>query len=131
MNQKSVMRAGACVTTLFGAALLLAPNMLNAVYQAPAMNGPGIYNSMGYGACLLGLSFMNWKAAESDASGARLVVTGTLIYLVLGLVAALARQLMDPSLPATAWGNVVLLGVFAALYYRIFAAVGNPAPVTT
>ena len=119
MNQRTVMRLAAVISALFGVALLLAPNTLMALYQAQLFNSPGIYNAMGYGAALLGLAAMNWNASSDTLQGARHVILGTLVFLVIGLVAALVRQLVDPVVPVTAWGNVVLFAVLALLYARL------------
>lgn len=125
MNRSLIMRALAVVSAVFGVAMLLAPNGLLALYGAEQMNGPGVYNSMLYGGCLLALAVMNWTASDSVAGQARHVILGTLVANVLGLVVALVRQMTDPGVPVTAWLNVLIFLVFAVLFgYLQFA--GEP-----
>ena len=123
MNHQTVMRVTAAISALFGIALLLAPNALMAMYQAPLLNGTGIYNGMGYGAALLGFAVMNWNASTETLQGARHIIMGTLVFLVLALGASVFRQLTDTTLPVTAWGNVVLFAVLIFFYARMQMAI--------
>ena len=126
MNRSLIMKALAVVSAVFGLAMLISPNGLMAVYGADPLNAPGVYNSMLYGGCLLGLAVMNWTASDSAAGQARHVILGSLVANVLGLVIALVRQVTDASVPVTAWLNVLLFLVFAVLFgYLQFA--GEPA----
>ena len=122
MQRTAVMKAGAVVAILFGVPLVLAPNTLLAMYGAALLNGPGIYNSMLYGAALIAIGLMNWMGSTAPAPAARIVIAGTLVMNVLGLVVAVYRQLVDTSIPAAAWLNVgiflVLAVLYAALYFR-------------
>ena len=123
MNHQTVMRVTAVISALFGVALLFAPNTLMAIYQSPLLNGTGIYNSMGYGAALLGLAVMTWNASTETLQGARHIILGTLVFLVLALIGSLVRQMTDPTLPVTAWGNVVLFAVLIFFYARMQMAI--------
>jgi hypothetical protein len=122
MNRSLIMKTLAVVSAVFGVAMLLSPNGLMAIYGAEQMNGPGVYNSMLYGGCLLALAVMNWTASDSATAEARHVVLGTLVANVLGFVVALVRQVTDPDVPLTAWVNVLIFLAFAALFaYLEFA----------
>jgi hypothetical protein len=128
MNHSSIMKGAAAVATVFGLALLLAPNALVALYKAPAMNEPGVYNSMLYGALLLGFAVMNWNASQATALQARPVILGSFVSYALALAVALIRQLTAPA-PAAAWLNVAIFLVFTALYgYLTFAHQPAAAP---
>jgi hypothetical protein len=130
MNRSLIMKIEAVISAVFGLALLFAPNALVAMYKAEPMNGPGIYNSMLYGAALIALALMNWQTSGANATEAKHVILGTLVANSLGFLVGLTRQLTDPSVPATAWFNVVLFLVFAILYgYLQFARApaGSPA----
>lgn len=130
MNRSLIMKALAVVSAVFGVVMLISPNDLMAMYGAEQLNGPGVYNSMLYGGCLLGLAVMNWTASDSAAAEARHVILGTLVANVLGLVIAVVRQVTDPTVPVTAWLNVALFLVFAALFgYLQFAR--EPAAKST
>lgn len=132
MNHSSIMKAAAVVATVFGLALLFAPNALVTLYKAPAMNEPGIYNSMLYGALLLGFAVMNWTASQLSAPQARPVILGSFVAYALALAVALVRQL-TVAVPAAAWLNVAIFLVFAALYgYLAFGhqPAGTPAAGT-
>jgi hypothetical protein len=116
MNHSLIMKALAVVSAVFGLVLLFSPNGLMAIYGAEQMNGPGVYNSMLYGGCLLALAIMNWTASDGTAVEARHVILGTLVANVLGFVVALVRQVTDQTVPPTAWVNVLLFLVFAILF---------------
>jgi len=116
MNPSLIMRAAAIVAAVFGVVLLFAPNTLMDLYQADELNGPGIYNSMLYGGCLIALAVMNWNASDGTADEARHVVLGTFVAMAIGLVVAVFRQLTDSTVPPMAWLNVAIFLVFAALY---------------
>ena len=122
MNQSLVMKTLAVVSAVFGLLFLFWPNGLMALYGAPQLNAPGVYNSMLYGACLVALAVMNWTAGGGTAAEARHVVLGTLVANSLGFLIALVRQLTEPTVPAAAWLNVFLFLVFAILFgYLQFA----------
>lgn len=130
MNQSLIMRTVAVVSAVFGLALLLAPNGLLALYQAEQLNGPGVYNSMLYGACLIALAVMNWSASHASATEARHVVLGTFVANTLAFLVAIVRQLTDQTMPPAAWFNVLLFLIFAVLFgYLQFAHLpaGSPA----
>lgn len=123
MNRSLIMKTLAVVSAVFGLALLFWPNGLMAMYGAEPLNGPGVYNSMLYGGCLLALAVMNWVASDSRAAEARHVVLGTLVANALGFLVALVRQVTDQTVPPAAWLNVLLFLVFAILFgYLQFAA---------
>jgi hypothetical protein len=122
MNRSLIMKALAVVSAVFGLLLLFSPNGLMAMYGAEAMNAPGVYNAMLYGACLLALAVMNWTASSGTAVESRHVVLGTLVANTLGFVVALVRQVTDQTVPPAAWLNVLLFLVFAILFgYLEFA----------
>lgn len=117
MNHSTIMKASATLSMLFGLALLLVPNELVAAYKAAErLTTPGIYNSMLYGAALIGLAVINWTASNRGVGEAKPVILGTLIGYVLGLIVVLIRQLTDPNISQLAWVNVVIFAVFTALY---------------
>ena len=128
MQRSVIMRATAAIAVLFGVPLLLAPNALLAMYRAGELNVPGVYNSMLYGACLVGLGVMNWLAATASRAEARPVIAGSTVVTVLGFLVAISRQLMDQA-PPMAWFNVVLFFVLAVLYVGLLRgeAVGDTA----
>lgn len=122
MNHSSIMKILAVVSAVFGLAMLFSPNGLMAIYGAPEMNAPGVYNAMLYGGCLLALAVMNWSASHGTAVEAQHVILGTFVANMLGFLVALIRQVSDPTVPATAWLNVILFLVFAILFgYLAFA----------
>jgi hypothetical protein len=126
MNRTWIMRSVAVVAMVFGAALLFAPNALLALYKAEQLNGPGVYNSMLYGACLVALAVMNWSASTAPEMEARHVVLGTFVAHAIALLVALFRQLTDPAVPPAAWMNVLLFLIFAVLFgYLQFAHAGS------
>lgn len=130
MNRSLIMKTLAVVSAVFGLLFLFSPNGLMAIYGAQQLNGPGVYNSMLYGGCLVALSVMNWTASNGAAVEARHVVLGTLVANTLGFVIALVRQVTDQAVPPAAWLNVLLFLVFAILFgYLQFAqeAAGRPA----
>jgi hypothetical protein len=122
MKRPLIMKTLAAVAAIYGLAFLFLPNQLLAMYGAEAMNGPGVYNSMLYGGCLLALAVMNWTASEASPDEARHVILGTLVANVLGFLVALVRQLMDPTVPPAAWLNVFIFLVFMVSFaYLQFA----------
>ena len=123
MQRSSIMKGTALLGIVFGVPLMLAPNALLALYGAPDLNMPGVYNSMLYGACMLAIAVMNWLAASQPAPVARPVVIGTFVMTVLGSIASLERQLTDQAPPA-AWMNVVLFVVLLGLYAGLLRAEG-------
>lgn len=122
MSHALPLKIAAAVSALFGVALLVAPNALMAMYRAPELNGPGVYNTMLYGGSLIAFAVMYWVAGTLTEREARTTLLGALVGNGLGLVVALYRQFTDPNVPAAAWLNVVIFlaftGVFAALYFR-------------
>jgi len=116
MNHSSIMKTAAVVATVFGLALLFAPNALMTLYKAEQLNGPGIYNSMLSGGYLLALAVMNWNASKGSALEARHVILGTFVAMAIGLVVAIVRKLIDPTIPPMAWLNVAIFLVFTVLY---------------
>ena len=132
MNHAMPMKVSSAVYAVFGLALFFAPNALLALYKAPEMNGPGIYNSMLLGATFLGLAAATWVASGLTAAAARPVMLAALIGNSLGMVAGLYRQLSDASVPASSWLNVAIMLGFAVLYARLYFGravqpVGSPA----
>ena len=119
MNYSTIMKASAIVAVLFGLALLLAPNELVSAYKAERMNAPGTYNSMLYGATLIGFAITNWVASSRSLAEARPVILGSLVAYVLGLIVSLFRQFTDANIPPAAWLNVAIFAVFAGLYAYI------------
>lgn len=123
MSHSLVLRIASVVMMLFGLALLLVPNALLAMYQAPEMNGPGIYNTMLLGSMLIAVSVLNWICSAQAEHTTRPVILTNLIGNALGLATCVYRQLVDPTVPATAWVNVAiylaLLVMFAQVYLRM------------
>jgi hypothetical protein len=120
MSHTQVLKISAVVMALFGIALLLMPNTLVTAYKAEAMNGPGIYNSMLYGAVLIAFAVMNWSASSLTSAETRVIVLGNLVGNVLGLGSALYRQLTDPSVATAAWINVLIFLVFTVLFAQLY-----------
>ncbi len=128
MQRPTIMKTAAILAFVFGIPLLLAPNMLMAVYRSTELNLPGVYQAMLHGACLLALGAMNWMAAREPFAVARPVVVGTLVLMVLGSLVALLRQLAGLAPPA-AWLNVGIYLVLAGAYARmLLAGAGEAAP---
>jgi hypothetical protein len=131
MNRSLIMKTLAVVSAAFGLVFLFWPNGLMAVYGADSLNGPGVYNSMLYGGCLLALAVVNWTASDSGAAEARHVVLGTLVANTLGFFTALVRQVIDQTVPPTAWLNVLIFLVFAILFgYLQFAPEPSSRPAS-
>lgn len=120
MPHSLVLRASAVVMMIFGLPLLLAPNAFLAMYKAPEMNGPGIYNTMLFGAMLIAVAVLNWLSSREAAPATRYVVIANLVGNVLGFLVTLYRQLVDPSVPPTAWVNVGVYLVFAVLFAQLW-----------
>ena len=117
MPQSALLKASAAVMAVFGAVLLLAPNALIVLYQAPAMNSPGVYNTMLYGTMLIAFAVLNWASAHAPvAAHAAPVLLGNLVGDVMGLAVTLYLQVTDPVVPRAAWTNVVLFLVFGVLF---------------
>lgn len=130
MSQSLIMRTVAVVSAVFGLALLFAPNGLMALYKAPTLNAPGVYNTMLYGGCLIALAAMNWSASKSTVMEARHVILGTFVANSIGFVVALVRQVTDQTVPAAAWLNVALFLIFAVLFGYLQFAHGQTAGPT-
>ena len=128
MNRSAIMRVSALISFLFGIPLLIAPNVLTTLYRSTeALTLPGTYNSMLFGAALLGVGVMNWVAASSSYAEARAVIIGSLVLDVLGFAVTLIRQLMDLA-PIAAWVNVAIFLVLGVLYMAILRAERAPGP---
>jgi hypothetical protein len=128
MQRPTIMRIAAVLAFVFGIPLLLAPNMLMAVYRSSELNLPGVYQAMLHGACLLAFGTMNWMAAREPYAVVRPVILGTLLFTVLGSVVALVRQLAGLAPPA-AWLNVGIYLVLAGAYARMMLlGAGEAAP---
>lgn len=121
MSHAPVMRSAAIVAAVFGLALLLAPNALMAIYGSQPLAGPGLYNTLLYGGFLIGYAVMNWMAAEGTWREVRAIVAGGVVGNGLCLLAALWRQFSDTAVPPTAWLNIVIFAVFAALFAWVYA----------
>lgn len=128
MSHSLVLRISAVVMILFGLPLLIAPNAFLAIYQAPEMNGPGIYNTMLFGAMLIAVAVVNWLSAREPAPATRHVVVANLVANVLGLLVTLYRQLVDPTVPPAAWMNVVIYLVFAVLFAQLWLRLRSQDP---
>jgi hypothetical protein len=116
MNHALTMKVAAAVTFAFGIAMLLAPNGLMAVYNAEPLNRTGVYNSMLYGAALIGVGVSNWLASALPYEGRHPVVLGTLVASLAGLAVVLVRMLTIPDMPPMAWLNVVIFAAFSVVY---------------
>jgi hypothetical protein len=127
MNHSAILKGSAVVMALFGIALLFAPNTLNEIYKAPAMNGPGVYNSMLYGSALIAFALLNWQAAGDSLAAVRRIIVVNLVADVLGLYVTVSRQLMDAGIPAMAWGNVVIFAVFTVVFGMLYLRGNAPA----
>ena len=119
MSQSALFKGSAVVMMAFGLVLLLSPNLLLKAYSAPLLNSPGNYNSMLFGASLIGFAVMNWSAAAASAESVRHIVLGNLVADVLGLAVTLYLQVTDPVVPTAAWINVVLFLGFTVLFGRV------------
>ena len=120
MSHPLVLRISALVMMVFGVPLLLAPNALLALYGAPEMNGPGIYNTMLFGTLLVAVAVLNWLSSAEAGTVTRHVVLANLVGNALGFLVTLYRQLVDPSVPPTAWLNVGIYIVFAVLFAQVY-----------
>jgi hypothetical protein len=120
MSHSIILKISAAVYVLFGVPLMLAPNALMAIYQAPALSGPGEYNTMLLGSTMIGLGVMNWVASQQSEEHARLPILGTLVADILCFVIALWRQLVATDAVPTGWINVALFLVFGALMARLY-----------
>ncbi|TFZ04553.1 hypothetical protein [Ramlibacter rhizophilus] len=116
MRHVTIMKVAAAVAFLFGIALLLTPNGLMAVYGAEPMNTSGVYNSMLYGALLIGVATSNWLASALAYEGRLPIVLGTLIASLAGLAVALIRVLTIPDMPPMSWLNVIIFAAYCAAY---------------
>lgn len=130
MSHAHVFRVAAAVMFVFGLALLLAPQGLVALYGAQELNRSGLYNSMLYGAALLGYGWQNWLASGSARAAVQPIVLGNLAATLLGLAAALYWQLTDPQ-SAMGWLNVAVFALLAMLFAGVLVDRRNPgrAPV--
>ena len=124
MNRQTVMRIAAVVYFLYGIPFFLAPNVVGALYNAPAMNGPGIYNSSLFGAALIAGGVATWRASTASAEAARITIMATLLSNGLSLLVALYHQLNMPGIPAMGWMNVVILAVFTGAFFMLYRADG-------
>lgn len=116
-----IMKIAALFAAVAGLAALLAPNQMMALYQAPALNGPGVYNTMLYGASVIGFAVMNWTASQGTAREARHVIQGGFVAYAVALAVVLYQQTTQP-MPGAGWINVLIFAVFTALYgYLLFA----------
>jgi len=120
MNHSLPLKVSALVYALFGLPLLFAPNALMEVYEAPQLNGPGVYNSMLLGATYVAFAVMVWVASQLPYREARPVMLGALLANGLGLLVAIYRQLVSADAVAAGWVNVAVLLVFSALYARLY-----------
>ena len=119
MSHSMVLKFTAVLATVFGLALLLAPDTIDdAVQSGKVEHYRGWTNTMLYGALLLGVAVINWKTSTVDAEQAQAVISGNLLYCVLSLVVALYRQLFAGAPPA-AWGNVGLFVVLTLLFGQL------------
>jgi hypothetical protein len=109
------MRTSAVLAFIFGIPLLLSPNTLMAIYRSSELNLPGIYQAMCHGAALIALGVLQWTTARAPSEVARPVVLASFVYTALGGAVALIRQLAGLA-PVTAWLNVVIYVVLAALF---------------
>lgn len=121
MSHSSVLRFTAILGLLFGFPLLLAPDALMAIYGSRPLNTTGAYNTMLYGAMMIGFSVLDWGASRMPAGQVRPVLLGNLVGSALGLAVALYRQLTVEGSPPAAWINVVLFLALAGLFARLLA----------
>jgi hypothetical protein len=115
VSQSLIMKVAAVFAAIAGIAALFAPNEVMALYNAPPMNGPGVYNTMLYGASVIGFAVMNWTASQGTAQEARHVIQGAFVAYALALAVVLYQQTTQPT-PGAAWINVLIFAVFTALY---------------
>jgi hypothetical protein len=119
MNHRISMKVVAVVSAVFGLMLLLMPNQLVAMYGAPQISGPGIYNSMLLGASLVGYAAMNWMASDRPLAEIRPVLVNDLLASVLSFIVAVYRQLTVVDAPPAGWLNVALFFAFTCVFARI------------
>jgi len=123
MSHSGIFRTSAALMAAFGLFLQFAPNTLVALYKAPEMNAPGVYNSMLYGGLLIAMAVMNWSASGMPLREVRPIVLGNLVGSVLGLLTTLYRLLTVPDVPPTAWLNVGIFLVFSLLFAHLLLRV--------
>lgn len=122
MSHSTPMKVAAAVTLVFGLAMLLAPNALMAFYNAQPLNSTGIYNSMLYGAALIGFAASNWIASTQPGEVRYPVVLGTFVGSLLGLLVALLRMLTVPDMPPMGWLNVLIFAAYTVVYGLLLRA---------
>jgi hypothetical protein len=122
MSQSMILRIGAAVSAVFGLALVFAPNQLVTAYGADELNQTGIYNSMLYGATLLGIAIMNWMASSASVEHARFVVLGNFAASAFAALVALVRQVGTDTAHTAGWINVAIFVLFAVLYGYLYFA---------
>jgi hypothetical protein len=115
MNHSTIMKCAAVLAAIAGLACLFAPNQMLSLYGAPALNGPGLYNTMLYGALLIGFAVMNWRASQGTSAAAAQVILGAFVAYALALLVSLIQQLTTP-MPAAGWINVAIFAVFTVLF---------------
>lgn len=109
------MKIAAVFAAVAGVGALLAPNEMMALYNAPPLNRPGVYNTMLYGASVIGFAVMNWMASQGTAREARHVILGAFVAYALAFAVVLYQQVTQP-MPSAAWINVLIFAIFTALY---------------
>lgn len=119
MNHRTLMKLSAVFAAVFAIMMLLMPNRLMAIYGVPAMNGPGVYNSMLLGAFLAGYAAMNWSASDSPLAEVRHVLLNDVVASVLGFVVVVYRQFTVDA-RASGWFNVLMFLCFALAFVWVY-----------
>jgi hypothetical protein len=115
MTLKNMFAFNAVLATIFGAAFVLAPAQIMALYGAP-LPAHGLAVAQLLGAALVGVGVLTWRArllAQADAR--RAIVPGLLVANGISAAVLLLVQLQGPG-NAFGWLTLALYLLLAAAY---------------
>ena len=115
MTLRNMFTFNAVLATFFGAAFVLAPAQIMALYGAP-LPAHGLAVAQLLGAALVGVGVLTWRARLlAEADGRRAIVPGLLVANGISAAVLLLAQLQGPG-NVFGWLTLALYLLLAAAY---------------
>jgi hypothetical protein len=122
MNLTHLFRLHAILAALYALGLVLAPQVIIGLLSPLPLNPVGTDIARLFGAALVLVAFIAWRASRlTDRSGRRMVASGLLIYTALGAIITAWGQLSG-TWSALGWSSIIsyLIFVLGYAYFLFF-----------
>ena len=121
MNLTNLFRLHAILAALYALGLLVAPHVLISLLSPLPLNAVGVDISRLFGAALVLITFITWRASRlADRPARRMVAGGLLVYSILGAIITAGGQFAG-TWSALGWSSIVSYLIFVLGYgYFLF-----------